>query len=138
LTISRLNQNISGILQNSNTIAVVGISDKPHRPSHQIALYLKQAGYTLFPVNPNYETVLGMPCYKQLQDIPHPVDIVDVFRRPEEVLTIAEQAIAIGAKVLWLQSGIINQEAARLAQQAGLQVVMDRCIKVEHRLLGLG
>ena len=126
------------MLQNSNTIAVVGISDKAHRPSYQIALYLKQAGYTLFPVNPNYETVLGMPCYKHLQDIPQPVDIVDVFRRPEEVLPIAEQAIAIGAKVLWLQSGIINHDAARLAQQAGLQVVMDRCIKVEHRLLGLG
>lgn len=135
---SRINRNISGILQNSTTIAVVGVSDKVHRPSYQIALYLKQAGYTLFAVNPNYETVLGMPCYKQLPDIPHPVDIVDVFRRPEELLPIAEQAIAIGARVLWLQSGIINQEAARLALQAGLQVVMDRCIKVEHRLLRTG
>ena len=123
---------IRDILQSTKTIAVVGLSPKPSRPSNQVARYLKDAGYTIFPVNPGQETLLDLPCYPNLQAIPGPVDMVDIFRRPEHVLPVVKEAISIDAKVVWMQSGIINQEAAELAEQAGLAVIMDRCTMVDH------
>jgi hypothetical protein len=122
------------ILTGSRTIAMVGLSADPMRPSHFAAIYMQSAGYDVIPVNPRYagETILGQPVYSALNEIPRAVDIVDVFRRPEEAIAIAEQAIAIGARVLWMQLGVINEEAARLAREAGLDVVMDRCVKIEH------
>lgn len=123
---------IRTILQDTNTIAVVGISHKPHRASHQVAKFLMEKGYTVIPVNPKYKEVLGEPCYASLEDIPAAVDMVDCFRRSSEILPIAESAIKIGAKVLWMQLGVINEEAAQLAEDAGLQVVMDRCPKIEY------
>jgi len=123
---------IRNILKNTSTIAVVGLSPKPNRPSNQVAQYLKDAGYTIIPVNPGQDTLLGLPCYPSLQAIPEPVDMVDIFRRSEFVLPIVEEAIAIKAKVVWMQSGIINEAAARLAEEAGLTVIMDRCTMVDH------
>jgi predicted CoA-binding protein len=120
------------ILKSSKTIAVVGLSPKPERPSHQVASYLKEAGYTVIPVNPGQDSLLGLPCYPNLLAVPSPVDIVDIFRRPEHVLPVVEQAIAIQAKTIWMQSGIVNEEAARLAEKTGLTVIMDRCTMMEH------
>ncbi len=125
------------ILATSRTIAVVGLSAEWHRPSHFAAAYMQQHGYRIIPVNPRYQEVLGERCHASLETIDVPVDIVDVFRRTEDVLPIAEQAIAIGAKCLWQQIGVKNFEATRLAQAAGLDTVMDRCVKIEHaRLFG--
>jgi len=123
---------IRNILKNTSTIAVVGLSPKPNRPSNQVAQYLKDAGYTIIPVNPGQDTLLGLPCYPSLQAIPGPVDMVDIFRRSEFVLPVVEEAIAIKAKIVWMQSGIINEAAARLAEEAGLTVIMDRCTMVDH------
>ena len=123
---------IRRILMDSNTIAVVGLSPKPHRPSHQVARYLMEAGYIIIPVNPGQDSILGLPCYSNLRDIPSPVDMVDIFRRQEEVLPIVEDAIAIGAKFVWMQEGIINEAAAAKAEAAGLVVIMDRCTKIDH------
>ena len=123
---------IRNILQNTTTIAVVGLSPKPSRPSNQVAQYLKDVGYTIIPVNPGQNTLLGLPCYPDLQAIPGPVDMVDIFRQSEFVLPVVEGAIAIKAKVIWMQSGIINEEAAELAEEAGLTVIMDRCTMVDH------
>jgi predicted CoA-binding protein len=122
------------LLTTNHTIAMVGLSADPMRPSHFAAIYMQSAGYDIIPVNPRYagETILGQPVYASLEEIPRPVDIVDVFRRAEEVPALARSAIAIGAKVLWMQLGVVNEEAARLARQAGLEVVMDRCVKIEH------
>jgi len=131
---NKINQNIPAILQHTKNIAIVGISNKPHRASHNIGLYLIRAGYNVYPVNPKVEEVLGLKCFKSLKDIKEPIDIVDIFRRPEFILPIAEEAIEIGAKTIWMQSGIINEEAAHLAINAGLNVIMDRCIKVEHSI----
>ena len=125
------------ILTECHTIAVVGLSADASRPSHGVARYLKQQGYRIVPVNPRYEAVLGERCYPRLADIPHPVDMVDVFRRTEDVLPVAQQTVAIGAKCLWQQLGIMNLEADRLAREAGLDSIMDRCVEIEHmRLLG--
>ncbi len=125
------------ILTACRTIAVVGLSAEWHRPSYFAAKYMQQHGYRIVPVNPRYDEVLGERCYPSLTDIPHPVDMVDVFRRTEDVLPIAEQAIAIGAKCLWQQLGVRNLEADALARAAGLDSVMDRCVKIEHaRLFG--
>ena len=125
------------ILRSSHTIAVVGLSADWHRPSNFAANYMQQHGYRVIPVNPRYETVLGERCHASLESIDVPVDIVDVFRRTEDVLPIARQAIAIGARCLWQQIGVRNEEAERLAAAAGLDVVMDRCVKIEHaRLFG--
>ena len=125
------------ILTACRTIAVVGLSAEWHRPSYFAAKYMQQHGYRIVPVNPRYDEVLGERCYASLTDIPHPVDLVDVFRRTEDVLPIAEQAIAIGAKCLWQQIGVRNLEADALARAAGLDSVMDRCVKIEHaRLFG--
>jgi predicted CoA-binding protein len=118
------------------TIAVVGLSNNPARPSYGVARYLQQHGYRIIPVNPNEDAVLGEQAYPSLRDVPVPVDVVDVFRRPEHVPTVVEEAIAIGAPVLWLQQGVIHPQAAARAQAAGLAVVMDRCIKVEHAYRG--
>jgi uncharacterized protein len=118
------------------TIAVVGLSNNPARPSYGVARYLQQHGYRIIPVNPNEDAVLGEQAYSSLRDVPVPVDVVDVFRRPEHVPSVVEEAIAIGAPVLWLQQGVIHPQAAARAQAAGLAVVMDRCIKVEHAYRG--
>jgi predicted CoA-binding protein len=125
------------ILKSYRTIAVVGLSAQWHRPSHFAAKYLQQHGYRIVPVNPRYEEVLGERCWPDLRSIPFPVEIVDVFRRTEDVLPIAEDAIAIGAKCLWQQIGVVNGEADGKARAAGLDSVMDRCVKIEHaRLFG--
>ena len=125
------------ILRQSKTIAVVGLSANWWRPSCFAAKYMQEHGYRVIPVNPQYPQVLGQKCYASLRDIPEKVDIVDCFRRSEDIGPIAEEAIAIGAKVLWMQLGVINHEAADKARKAGLDVVMDRCVKIEHaRLFG--
>jgi uncharacterized protein len=125
------------ILARSRTLAVVGLSAQWYRPSYFAAKYMQDHGYRIIPVNPRYTEVLGEKCYPTLRDIPERVDLVDCFRRSEEIPPIAEDAIAIGAKVLWMQLGIRNEEAARRASDAGLDVVMNRCVKIEHaRILG--
>ncbi|MSQ11487.1 MAG: CoA-binding protein [Dehalococcoidia bacterium] len=123
------------ILKESKVIAVVGLSPNPERESHAVARYLQQQGYRIIPVNPNAQEVLGERCYLSLDKVPEPVDVVDIFRRAEDVPPIVDQAIAIHAKAVWMQLGIVNQGAADKAAQAGLDVVMDRCTAVEHRLL---
>ena len=124
--------NMRDLLKNSKTIAVVGLSPKKDRPSYMVAEYLIKAGYTVIPVNPGQAEILGRPCYPNLSAIPVPVDIVDIFRRSEDIPPVIEEAIRIGAKAVWMQSGIINEEAAAKAVSAGLTVVMDKCLKVEH------
>ena len=121
------------IFAECQTIAVVGLSPKANRPSNQVALYLQQAGYTIIPVNPGQTEILGEPCYPDLCSIPGSVDVVDIFRRAEQVEPIARDAVAIGARVLWMQQGIVNNRAAEIAEQGGLSVIMDRCMKVDHR-----
>jgi predicted CoA-binding protein len=120
------------ILQQYRTIAMVGLSANPMRPSHFVAIYLIAEGYNVIPVNPREREILGRPCYPSLRDIPEPVEIVDIFREPNAVPSIVEDAIAIGAKVIWMQLGVINEAAARRAREAGLSVVMDACMKIEH------
>ena len=125
------------ILRTSRTIAIVGLSAEWHRPSFFAAKYLQEHGYRVVPVNPRYDKILGERCHPTLTTIEIPVDIVDVFRRTEDVMSIAEEAIAIGAKCLWQQIGVKNEAAAALAASAGLEVVMNRCVKIEHgRLFG--
>lgn len=123
------------IFERSETIAVVGASPDPDRAGNYIPAYLKQRGYRIIPVNPTCDEVLGIKCYDSLDDIPEPVDCVEVFRRPEHTPEIARQAVAIGAKALWLQIGIINDEAKRIAEQAGLLFVQDECMGPQHRRL---
>ncbi|CAN5683735.1 CoA-binding protein [soil metagenome] len=122
------------LLQTYKTIAMVGLSPDPMRPSHFAAIYMLANGYDVIPVNPRVagEKILGQTVYASLADIPKPVEIVDVFRKPSECVPITEQAIAIGAKVLWLQLGVINDEAIRIAREAGLETVQNRCVKIEH------
>jgi len=125
------------ILKTSRVIAVVGLSADWFRPSYFAAKYMIGHGYTVIPVNPRYAEILGQKCYKSLRDVPVKVDLVDVFRKTEDVPPIAEEAIAVGAKVLWQQLGVANLEAAEKAEAAGLECVMDRCVKIEHaRLFG--
>jgi predicted CoA-binding protein len=125
------------ILGESGTIAVVGLSANWHRPSFFAAKYMQDHGYRIIPVNPNYPEVLGRKSFASLADIGEPVDIVDCFRKSEEMEAIARAAVAIRARVLWLQLGVINEQAARIAADAGLAVVMNRCVKIEHaRLMG--
>ena len=125
------------ILRTSRTIAIVGLSAEWHRPSFFAAKYLQEHGYRVVPVNPRYDEILGERCHATLTTIEIPIDIVDVFRRSEDVMSIAEEAIAIGAKCLWQQIGVKNEAAAALAASAGLEVVMNRCVKIEHgRLFG--
>jgi len=122
------------LLQDNRTIAMVGLSADEMRPSHFAAIYMQSEGYDIIPVNPRYAggEILGQPVYASLAEIPRPVDIVDVFRRPEEATELARQAVAIGAKVFWLQLGIRNDEALRIARSGGLEVVQDRCVKIER------
>ena len=127
------------MLKTYRTIAVVGLSAEWHRPSFFAAKYMQSHGYTIVPVNPRYagQTILGARCYASLQDIAHPVDMVDVFRRSEDVLPIAEQAVQIGARCLWQQLGVHNPEAEAVARAAGMDTVVNRCVKIEHaRLFG--
>lgn len=128
-------EHIKEILANAGNIAVVGLSDKPDRTSYMVAAAMQSRGYRIIPVNPNATEILGEKCYASLSDIPEPVDIVNVFRRADQVVPVAEDAVKIKAKVFWLQLEIVNDEAARIASEAGLEVIMDRCIKVEDAIL---
>jgi predicted CoA-binding protein len=123
---------IAQLLRTSQTIAVVGLSGREHRPSYGVSEYMQSAGYRIIPVNPAETEVLGEKCYARLEDIPEKVDIVDIFRRPEFVPEIVESAVRIGARALWMQEGVINEAAAERARQAGLFVVMNACILKEH------
>ncbi len=127
------------LLHDNRRIAVVGISAEWHRPSYFVGKYLLEHGYTMIPVNPKYDEVLGQRCYPDLASAraAGPIDMVDCFRKSEDIGPLAQQAIAVGAKCLWMQLGVINEDAKRAAQTAGLDVVMDRCVKIEHgRLFG--
>ena len=124
---------LSHLWRGAQTIAVVGLSPKADRPSNRVARYLLEQGFTVIPVNPGQTEILGQKCYATLAAIGHPVDIVDIFRKSEDVLPVVAEAIAIGAKTIWMQQGIINNEAAALAESRGLAVVMDRCLMIEHR-----
>jgi len=131
---------IRNILTENKVLAVVGLSANESRPSFFAAKYMQDHGYRVIPVNPRYEEVLGERCYPDLESIPVPVDIVDVFQRPDRVIPTVQSAIDIKAKVLWLQLGVVNEEAVAMAEDAGLEVVMDRCVKIEYARLfgGLG
>ena len=124
---------VAQILRNAKTIAVVGLSSNPARASNEVASYLKGAGYRIIPVNPNETEVLGEKAYARLEDVPEPVDIVDVFRKSEDVGPVADAAIAVKAKVVWMQLGIENTEAAEKARKTGLAVVENACLLVEHK-----
>ena len=126
------------ILNSSRVVAVVGLSAKPDRPSYRVADYLKTQGYRIIPVNPAESEILGELCYPDLASVPESVDVVDIFRRSEEVLPIVKEAIRIGAKAVWMQEGVINEEAAARAREAGLMVVMDKCMLKEHQKLKNG
>lgn len=129
---------VRSILKEATTIAVVGISNRDGRASKYVSEYMQREGYTIYPVNPNLDEWHGLKAYDSVTDIPGKVDIVDVFRRPEYVLPVASDAVDAAARVLWLQQGIVNDEAAELAASAGLSVVMDTCIMVAHRAMKLG
>jgi len=120
------------IFAETGNIAVVGLSPKENRPSNQVARYLLEAGYRILPVNPGREKILGLKCYPNLLAIEGPVDVVDIFRRADQVEPIVRDAVSIGARVIWMQQGIVNEQAAVQAENAGLTVIMDRCIKVDH------
>ena len=126
---------IADILKKAKTVAIVGLSPSPFRPSYGVAAYLQTHGYRIIPVNPQVEEVLGEKSYPSLRDIPEKVDIVNIFRRPENVPPVVEEAIAIKAPVVWMQEGVVHEKAAEKARQAGLVVVMDLCILKEHRYL---
>ena len=122
----------------ANTVASVGLSSNDEKESYWIVFFLKEMGYRMIPVNPKATEIFGEKAYPSLLDIPDKVDVVQVFRRPEDVPPAVEDAIKIGAKVVWMQEGIVNEEAARMAREAGLQVVMDACMRATHKRLGLG
>jgi predicted CoA-binding protein len=123
---------IAKLLDEAKVIAVVGLSPKPERPSYGVARYLKDQGYRIIPVNPGHGEILGETCYRSLADVPGPVDIVDVFRQPDAAPQIVDEAIAKKARAVWMQLGIVHNEAAKKARAAGLLVVMNKCLKVEH------
>ena len=127
--------NIPEILKTSRTIAVVGLSSNPVRPSNGVSAYMKRSGYRIIPVNPNENEVLGEKSYATIEDVPEKIDIVNIFRRSEYVPDLVDSAIRVGAKTVWMQEGVIDEAAADRARAAGLQVVMDRCILKEHRKL---
>ncbi|MDO8530619.1 MAG: CoA-binding protein [Dehalococcoidia bacterium] len=126
---------IEEILKSSKTVAVVGLSPRPDRPSYEVARYLQEHGYRIIPVNPQATEVLGEKSYPSLADVPVPVDVVDIFRRSEDVPPIVDEAVMVKARVVWMQEGIVNQQAAATARRAGLDVVMDRCMQKEHKRL---
>jgi predicted CoA-binding protein len=126
-------QKIQSILRNNSVIAVVGLSPRESRPSHQVAHYMQHAGYRIIPVNPGHDEILGEPCYPDLRAVPHQVDIVNIFRRSDQVEPVVHDAIAIHARIIWMQQGIVNPEAAQIAEENGLDVIMDRCIKIDHQ-----
>jgi len=123
---------ITEILHDYRVVAVVGLSDDPNRPSYRVAQYLKEHGFRIVPVNPGCREILGERCYASLKDIPFPVEIVDIFRKVEAIPAIVADAIAVGAKVVWMQQGLEEPHSAHTARQAGLRVIMDRCLKIEH------
>ncbi len=125
-------EEIRQILRDYKVVAMVGLSPKPERPSYQVAQYLKEHGYRIVPVNPGQKEILGETCYRTLTDIPFPVEVVDIFRNVEAIPGIVDEAIAVGAKVVWMQLGLAEPVSAQKAREAGLQVVMDRCMKMEH------
>ena len=125
---------MKSLLQETKVIAVVGLSDKPSRPSYDVSRYMQAHGYQIIPVNPSCTEILGEKCYPDLKSIPVPVDMVNVFRKSEDCLPVAKDAVAIGAKSLWLQLGVINDEAHDFAQAHGLEVVMNKCLKIEHMI----
>jgi predicted CoA-binding protein len=125
-------EEIKAILRNYHVVAVVGLSPKPERPSFQVAQYLKKHGYRIVPVNPGQKEILGEKCYPSLKDIPFPIEVVDIFRNVEAIPGIVDEAIAVGAKVVWMQQGLAEPDSARKAREAGLKVVMDRCMKIDH------
>jgi uncharacterized protein len=127
--------NIPELLRNSHVIAVVGLSSDEFRPSHGVAAYMQSAGYRIIPVNPNEIEVLGERAYARLEDVPEKIDIVDIFRRSIFVREVVESAIRVGAKAVWMQEGVVDEEAAKIAAAAGLEVVMDRCILKDHAAL---
>ncbi len=129
------NIRIREILQNIKVIAVIGLSPKSNRPSNLVARYLLDAGYTVIPVNPGQNEILGQKCYASLDEVPDTVDLIDIFRRPEDVLPVVESAVRRNIKYIWLQLGIVNNEAAVVARDHGCEVVMDRCIKIDHQNL---
>lgn len=128
-----MDQQIDKILKEARTIAVVGLSDKPERASYRVSSYMQRQGFRIIPVNPTIQSSLGETAYPDLASVPEKIDLVDIFRRSEEVPPIVDQAIQLGARAVWMQEGIVNEEAAAKAAAAGLDVVMDRCIMVEHR-----
>jgi predicted CoA-binding protein len=123
------------ILNEYRTVAMVGLSPDPSRPSHRVAKYLDRHGFRVIPVNPDAQEILGTRSYPDMSSVPEPIEIVDIFRRSEEVVPIVDEAIKIGAKVVWMQEGVINEEAASMARDAGLLVVMDKCMFKEHQRL---
>ena len=131
-------QRMRDILTSANTIASVGLSSSDEKESYWIVAYLMQQGYKIFPVNPKADEILGVKVYRSLSDIPDQVDVVQVFRKPEDVPPVVEEAIKIGAKVVWMQEGIVNEEAAQKAKDAGLHVVMDTCMRATHKRLNIG
>jgi len=124
---------VGDLLKNAKTIAVVGLSNKPLRPSHGVALYMQQQGYRIIPVNPNIQSVLGEKAYPSLEQVPEKIDVVNIFRRPEFVPEVVDQAIALKVPAVWMQEEVIHEAAASKARQAGIFVVMDRCILKEHQ-----
>ena len=128
-------EDLRTLLSEAKTIAVVGASPKPWRDSGAIAEFLVKKGYKVFPVNPQYKEVLGMKCYPDLKSVPEKIDIVDIFRNPDDVMPVIDEAISVGARSVWMQLNVVNEQAAQKAEAAGLRVVMDLCIAVEHRAL---
>ncbi len=128
---------IEKLLKKISSIAIVGLSPKENRPSNMVARYLIDAGYTIYPVNPGQKEILGEVCYPDLLSVPHKIDLVDIFRRSEDIPPIVEDAVTLGVQAVWMQQGIVNDSAAELARNNGVFVVMDRCIKVDHTTLGL-
>ena len=131
-------QKLTNILKSANTVASVGLSSNPQKESYSVALYLKEQGYKVIPVNPTAMEIMDEKVYPSLSDIPEKVDVVQVFRKPEDVPPVVEEAVKIGAKVIWMQEGIVNYEAAQKAEEAGLQVVMDACMRATHKRLNIG
>jgi predicted CoA-binding protein len=128
-----INSNIKEILNSYSTVAIVGLSNKSYRPSFGVGSFLKRMGYKIYPVNPKIDKVLGEKSYPSLLELPEQIEVVDIFRRPQFVDEIVDQAIQIKAKAVWMQMGVINEKAAQKALDAGLKVVMDRCIKIEYK-----